>query len=423
MRAVAPVEAAAKRDLAALTPRHSGGNVRVMSETFSKLFGTITRSSIWLEDDQTLRVWVTMLALSDRDGYVGASVGGLAATARVPREKTLEALEKFLAPDPDSRSQEHEGRRIEVADRGWTILNYARFRDMRDEEARKEYERRRKADQRSAMKDGKTYVYFAHDAGTGLVKIGYSSNPADRAKGASLRDAGAVGAITLLHTVPGSKDDERAAHMRYSESWVRGEWFRLDGALALFLSPFVPDKSAASRMSAHAEAESHAEADPDPSLRSGDNARRGFETLVRKEFAKRFQAAEGSLWTLAGDPAVAVVAAWLRSLGSDPRKALARLLDGFFADSWVRSRHYPIGHLSRHPQKYYEPRKTPAPVAQVDPAERRTEINSALSEIEGDLHLARMKDPVDLERVADLVDRKDALIAELRGLKSTRRGA
>lgn len=122
--------------------------IRDMSETYTKLFSSITRSSVWLEDDQTLRVWVTMLALADRHGFVGASVGGLAATARVPVEKTREALAKFLAPDPDSRSPEHEGRRIEVADRGWTLLNYERFRDMRDEEARKEYERNRKREAR-----------------------------------------------------------------------------------------------------------------------------------------------------------------------------------------------------------------------------------------------------------------------------------
>jgi hypothetical protein len=123
-----------------------------LSETYTKLFSSILRSSIWLEDDQTVRVWVAMLALADRAGYVGASVGGLAAQARVPRDAAERAIEKFLAPDQDSRSKDFEGRRIEVADRGWILLNYERFRDMRDEEARKEYERKRKAEQRAKAK-------------------------------------------------------------------------------------------------------------------------------------------------------------------------------------------------------------------------------------------------------------------------------
>ena len=119
-----------------------------MPEAYSKLFASITRSSIWLEDDQTLRVWVTMLALADRFGYVGASERGLAAQARVPVPKTREALAKFLAPDPDSRSPDFDGRRIEAADRGWNLLNYERFRDMRDEEAKREADRKRQRDHR-----------------------------------------------------------------------------------------------------------------------------------------------------------------------------------------------------------------------------------------------------------------------------------
>jgi hypothetical protein len=120
-----------------------------MSETYSKLFASITDSTIWAEPNTTRIVWITMLAMSDRFGYVGASIPGLANRARVTIEECEAAINSFLSPDPYSRSQENEGRRIEVADRGWILLNYERFRDMRDEEARKEYERNRKREQRA----------------------------------------------------------------------------------------------------------------------------------------------------------------------------------------------------------------------------------------------------------------------------------
>jgi hypothetical protein len=113
-------------------------------ETFTKLFGSITGSSVWLEDDRTRIVWITMLAMADRDGYVGASVGGLAHIARVPREAVELALAKFLAPDADSRNPAHEGRRIELAPRGWRLLNHGQYRDQRDSEARREYFREQK---------------------------------------------------------------------------------------------------------------------------------------------------------------------------------------------------------------------------------------------------------------------------------------
>ena len=120
-----------------------------MSETYAKLFSSILRSSIWAEPLETKIVWITMLALSDRYGYVGASVPGIAQASGVPVHKAAEAIERFLSPDEWSRSKEFDGRRIEVTDRGWTILNYERFRDMRDEEARREYERDRKREQRA----------------------------------------------------------------------------------------------------------------------------------------------------------------------------------------------------------------------------------------------------------------------------------
>ena len=123
-----------------------------MSETYSKLFSSITASTIWAEPNPTRIVWITMLAMADRHGYVGASIPGLANTARVSIAECEVAINSFLSPDIYSRSPDHEGRRIEVADRGWVLINYERFRDMRDEEARKEYERNRKRVQRKAAK-------------------------------------------------------------------------------------------------------------------------------------------------------------------------------------------------------------------------------------------------------------------------------
>lgn len=84
-----------------------------------------------------------MLAMAERDGYVGASVGGLAARSGVTIEQCREALDLFLAPDLDSRTPDNEGRRIAVAERGWLILNYGKFRDQRDMLAKREQDAER----------------------------------------------------------------------------------------------------------------------------------------------------------------------------------------------------------------------------------------------------------------------------------------
>lgn len=119
---------------------------------FVKLFSSITDSSIWGESPEVCKVWITMLAMSDSKGYVGASLPGLAARARVSIEATASALELFMSPDKYSRSQEFEGRRVEVADRGWLLLNYSAFRETRDLDLRREQNRVAKRKSRAASK-------------------------------------------------------------------------------------------------------------------------------------------------------------------------------------------------------------------------------------------------------------------------------
>ena len=112
-----------------------------MSLTFTKLFSSITESTVWCEPAHTRLVWITMLAMADRKGRVWASVPGLANRARVPVEDTEKALATFMAPDRYSRTPEYDGRRIEPIDGGWRLLNHAKYRDIRDEEERREQNR------------------------------------------------------------------------------------------------------------------------------------------------------------------------------------------------------------------------------------------------------------------------------------------
>jgi hypothetical protein len=122
------------------------------TKPFTKLFASIVTSSIWTEDAPTRVLWVTMLAICDADGDVWASVGGLARTAGITREECEAGLAKFLAPDPDSRTQDNEGRRIVVIDGGWRLLNYKKYRQLGRTEDRREYFAEKKREQRSAAK-------------------------------------------------------------------------------------------------------------------------------------------------------------------------------------------------------------------------------------------------------------------------------
>ncbi len=106
---------------------------------YVKFYSDSLDSSLWAESGDTCKVWLTLLALADQDGMVRAAMPGIAHRARINEELTAKALAIFEAPDVNSRSTAHEGRRIERVDGGYLILNYIARRGIRNEEERREY--------------------------------------------------------------------------------------------------------------------------------------------------------------------------------------------------------------------------------------------------------------------------------------------
>jgi hypothetical protein len=104
---------------------------------FTKLFAGIVHSTVWREEMHVKVVWITMLALADRHGRVLASFPGLADAARVSLEQCRDALDRLGGPDEYSRTKDHEGRRVEEIDGGWRVLNYLKYREMRDDSERR----------------------------------------------------------------------------------------------------------------------------------------------------------------------------------------------------------------------------------------------------------------------------------------------
>lgn len=119
---------------------------------FTKLFSSIVSSSIWRTSKDTKVVWITMLAMCDKEGEIWASVGGLADMARVTKEECQKALTELESPDDDSRTKLYDGRRIEPIDGGWRILNYKKYRELGRNEDRREYFAEQKAKKRAEQK-------------------------------------------------------------------------------------------------------------------------------------------------------------------------------------------------------------------------------------------------------------------------------
>ena len=116
---------------------------------FTKLHSSITTSSLLSEPLPSRWLWCILLALADADGVVSGTVPGLACAANIKTKDCRAGIECFLAPDPDSRTKDHDGRRLEVVDGvGWRILNYAKYRFKFSADERRDYKRQNKREQR-----------------------------------------------------------------------------------------------------------------------------------------------------------------------------------------------------------------------------------------------------------------------------------
>lgn len=113
---------------------------------YAKLFSRILDSTVWREDNETRLLWITLLAMADRNGNVMCTIPGLADRARISLKQCEDALTKFQQPDKYSWSQEDEGRKIRVIDGGWFLINHAKYRAMLSKDETREKTRLRVAE-------------------------------------------------------------------------------------------------------------------------------------------------------------------------------------------------------------------------------------------------------------------------------------
>lgn len=110
---------------------------------FAKLFSRITESSLMEEDIETRYVFVMLLAIADPTGHVIGTDVAIARRINVPLSTFRTSRDKLMSPDIDSNSPEEEGRRIlhSEGERGYKMVNYLKYRGIKDEEGRREYMR------------------------------------------------------------------------------------------------------------------------------------------------------------------------------------------------------------------------------------------------------------------------------------------
>jgi hypothetical protein len=204
----------------------------------------ILSSSVWSEAAHVKLVWLTLLILCDTEGYVGAAIPGIARAAGVALDQTREALSLFMRPDPDSRTQAHQGRRIEPAERGFRILNFREHLDRLSAERRKTRDRVRKfrARKREQVDGNVTVPTGNREQGTGTREQTEGRKPdspalppADQAERAIQRSTDALrtrlyGLVTAaVEADPKQRDPTEL--MRLFTSYSKGDGTAVRGVL------------------------------------------------------------------------------------------------------------------------------------------------------------------------------------------------
>lgn len=111
---------------------------------YAKLYRDITRSSINEEELHVRWMFVVLLTNCNRTGQVYGTISSLARVANIREEQAQAAMDRLQEPDPSSTTPDEDGRRIiSLGGNLWQVVNYAKYRDMRDEELEREQTRER----------------------------------------------------------------------------------------------------------------------------------------------------------------------------------------------------------------------------------------------------------------------------------------
>jgi uncharacterized phage protein (TIGR02220 family) len=121
---------------------------------YAKLFRDVLTSSLNETEPVEVRgVFFLMMAAADKDGNVLGSDQTIARIINVPLGQFRSCIEALMKPDPQSRCDLHEGRRVVPMERGlgYLLPAYPKYSGIRTDEERREYFKLKKQESRARL--------------------------------------------------------------------------------------------------------------------------------------------------------------------------------------------------------------------------------------------------------------------------------
>lgn len=122
---------------------------------YAKLYQQVATSSLTQNETIVVRgVFFMLLAVADREGHVLGTDGAIARIINVDRRTFDEAVGRLMQPDPDSMSQDEEGRRVirMTGVPGLFVVNYEKYSGMANDAERRAYYRQKKVESRERLR-------------------------------------------------------------------------------------------------------------------------------------------------------------------------------------------------------------------------------------------------------------------------------
>lgn len=122
---------------------------------YGKVFESIYTGSLYGEWEAIVTMQ-QLITLADSKGIVDMTPQAISGVTSIPLDIIKKGLAVLTEPDESSRTEGHEGVRINRLDDhrewGWYLVNYDKYKNIRSAEDRREYMKNYMADQRKAAK-------------------------------------------------------------------------------------------------------------------------------------------------------------------------------------------------------------------------------------------------------------------------------
>ena len=99
---------------------------------YTPLFDTLTKGTLcgrWPD----IGLWPVVLSLTDKNGVVDCTPAYIAGVTGLALDDVIACMKRFCQPDPYSRTQDHNGARLELLDAhrdwGWRVVNHGKYRE------------------------------------------------------------------------------------------------------------------------------------------------------------------------------------------------------------------------------------------------------------------------------------------------------